>query len=164
MDYAEIVSREDKNDSLIYLYMEGYFYKAYERSAFGCLRQLKVNFKPMKKLIRKINREVVSIGFPERSFPRYFMPEDVVSSTEKEVVLKLHTPIDLAAFETWKREVEIPQVVTPQEESRMPRMNNIPANQALSVILKMIKDFQIESSTPMDCQQFLIQVKRLLNS
>ena len=141
MDYAEIVSREDKNDSLIYLYMEGYFYKAYERSAFGCLRQLKVNFKPMKKLIKKINREVVSIGFPERSFPRYFMPEDVVLSTEKEVVLKLHTPIDLAAFETWKREVEIPQVVTQQEESRMPRMNNVLANQALSVILKMIKDF-----------------------
>ena len=69
--FEEIASREDVNRAEIALYPEGLFYKAYERSAFAFVTRISA-FKPSKKRIKYLGRDIVSIGFPAGYLTRYF--------------------------------------------------------------------------------------------
>lgn len=63
MKKNEIVELEDCNCDKLYLFLEGFFWKAYEKSAFLFVTEVKP-YRPIKKAIKKMNTEVVSIGFP----------------------------------------------------------------------------------------------------
>ena len=69
--FEEIASMEDVNRAEIALYPEGLFYKAYERSAFAFVTRISA-FKPSKKRIKYLGRDIVSIGFPAGYLTRYF--------------------------------------------------------------------------------------------
>lgn len=67
----EIVGSEDKNLSQVVLYPEGMFYKAYKRSAYVCATRISP-FKPSRKRVKYLGRDVVSIGFPIGALTKYF--------------------------------------------------------------------------------------------
>lgn len=64
MTFHEIISNESQNEDSIYLYSEGMFMKAYERSAFFA-HTLIHEFKLSKRYIKTVNMDVISLGFPE---------------------------------------------------------------------------------------------------
>lgn len=70
MTYKEILSREDQNQDSIWLYREGMFMKAYERSAFFA-HTLIHGFKLSKRYIKIVNMDVISLGFPEQTIPKW---------------------------------------------------------------------------------------------
>lgn len=70
MTFREIIEREDQNIDCIWLYREGMFMKAYERSAFF-VHTLIHEFKLSKRYIKTINMDVISLGFPEQTVPKW---------------------------------------------------------------------------------------------
>ncbi len=64
MTFYEIISNESQNEDSIYLYREGMFMKAYERSAFFA-HTLIHEFKLSKRYIKTVNMDVISLGFPK---------------------------------------------------------------------------------------------------
>ena len=69
MTFHEIISRESQNEDSIYLYREGMFMKAYERSVFFA-HTLIHEFKLSKRYIKTVNMDVISLGFPEQTVPK----------------------------------------------------------------------------------------------
>ena len=70
MTFREIIDREDQNTDSIWLYREGMFMKAYERSAFFAHTQIH-EFKLSKRYIKTVNMDVISLGFPEQTLPKW---------------------------------------------------------------------------------------------
>ena len=70
MTFHEIISREFQNEDSIYLYREGMFMKAYERSAFFA-HTLIHKFKLSMRYIKTVNMDVISLGFPEQTVPKW---------------------------------------------------------------------------------------------
>ena len=64
MTFKEIIERESCNEDSIWLYREGMFVKAYERSAFFA-HALIHEFKLSKRFIKNVNMDVISLGFPK---------------------------------------------------------------------------------------------------
>ena len=70
MTFKEIISRESQNEDSIYLYREGMFMKAYERSAFFA-HTLIHEFKLSKRYIKTVNMDVISFGFSKQTVPKW---------------------------------------------------------------------------------------------
>lgn len=67
----EILENESQNNgSFILLYPEGMFYKAYERSAWLACMYLG-NLLVEKRYIKKVQQDVVSVGFPKSSIEKW---------------------------------------------------------------------------------------------
>lgn len=67
----EILENESQNNgSFILLYPEGMFYKAYERSAWLACMYLG-NLLVKKRYIKKVQQDVVSVGFPKSSIEKW---------------------------------------------------------------------------------------------
>lgn len=64
MTFREIISREEQNNDSIWLYREGMFMKAYERSAYFA-HTLIHEFKLSRRYVKTVNMDVISLGFPE---------------------------------------------------------------------------------------------------
>ena len=75
MTYKEILSREEQNQDSIWLHREGMFMKAYERSAFFA-HTLIHEFKLSKRYIKTVNMDVISLGFPEQTIPKWLNDSD----------------------------------------------------------------------------------------
>ena len=74
MTFKEIISCEESNADSIYLYREGIFMKAYERSAFFA-HTLIHEFKLSKRYIKTVNMDVISLGFPVSPMPVGILPK-----------------------------------------------------------------------------------------
>ena len=101
MPKIEEILRYDRSrepDNLV-LFLEGKFWKAYERSAYVLTRLY--GFKPTKRYIKLIGEEVISVGFPEESLPKYLGNAQV--DREKRILRAVvRCPLHGQTFEEWK--------------------------------------------------------------
>jgi len=63
MTQQEIIEREGSNRDSIWLYLEGSFYKAYERSAFAFCTRVR-DYKILRKESKTLGRDILYVGFP----------------------------------------------------------------------------------------------------
>ena len=180
--FEEIASREDANRAEIALYPEGLFYKAYERSAFAFVTRISA-FKPSKKRIKYLGRDIVSIGFPAGYLTRYF-PAPPQALSDGRLVIPLDEAIDAAAFEAWKSSLPLkePRARTvPAAEAGLAELHGAPcpvagSPQSLQAglpkgageasaerIVRMIRDFRLESATPVQCVMFIAELKQRID-
>ncbi|UYI64353.1 hypothetical protein [Bacteroides ovatus] len=164
---VQILSTESVNTSNIYLYREGIFYKAYERSAYAFVTGVQ-KFMVKKKFVKCANQEVVSIGFPCDGLYKHFTKEQVIEK-DNGIQVKLEQQIDVTAFEQWKHSimltVEKPkQALSPIPLSSPLYVSDNVSSCTLSVqdLLLKIRMFPIEIKTPMECMLFLSEIKRLV--
>lgn len=90
--------RNRKSGELI-LFLEGKFWKAYERSAF--LMTKMHNFKPTKRFVKLIGEEIISVGFPLDSSQKYLQGA-VLEANGKRCRVQVECPYDEQAFNEWK--------------------------------------------------------------
>lgn len=64
MTTERLLELEDNNQNLVYLHREGSFLRCYERSAYFVWRYISP-FKLRRRFVKKVNRDVISLGFPE---------------------------------------------------------------------------------------------------
>ena len=69
MTQKEILEREAHNTDSIWFYLEGAFYKAYERSAFAFHTRVK-EFKVLRKESKTLGRDILYLGFPQAALEK----------------------------------------------------------------------------------------------
>ncbi len=160
---------------VIHLFPEGTFYRAYEWSAWLCCRylnQFKATRREQKSVVTP-DGTVVFIGFPMTSLSKY-TPEgaQMTINDDKSVTITLSSDsvkgLDDAeslakAFTDWKSSVPM---AAPRKESLKEEMKNMPDMQPhrMSDIMLRIIAFPIEQKTPMECMNFIAEIKQQLAS
>lgn len=106
MTFREIIEREEQNTNSIWLYREGMFMKAYERSAFFA-HTLIHEFKLSKRYIKTVNMDVISLGFPEQTVPKWL--NGYVYEWVQDGLLRCHMrkAFDEVEFHNWKEVVSV---------------------------------------------------------
>ena len=163
MNIKEIVEAEKKNTCRINLYREGLFFRAYEASAFA-LCSFVHPFKVIKRQLKVLNgEEVAYVGFPASSEDKYLNGRNIIESDDAHKVIGLTEPIDLNAFVEWKKGIELKestQTGCMTSNSTMPESDgHIDAGS----IIRMVRDFNVANSTPMQCTTFIAQLQGKLN-
>ena len=167
----EILDAESQRGTMdqcrvIRLFQEGTFYRAYEWSAWLCVRYIQ-DFKATKRRFKSEDSAVVFIGFPLTSLSKY-SPEgaEVTESEDKSVELLLPVGLfgdaaDVAAlttdFANWKQGVPL------AESSKRDAPAGIDGSQRpgrLTDVMHRILVYPIEQKSPLESMQFLADVKR----
>jgi hypothetical protein len=135
----------------VHIYKEGVFWIAYEQSAYYFW--LEKGYKPTKKLIKTVGKEVVSVGFPQNILDK---PDSIghclLEKDESNVkTFLLEKPIDPDAFEEWKANLEADVV------------RNAPVA-AESTFVEQILTFPLSDKTPLECMLFLSELKKQLTA
>lgn len=153
---------------LIHLYAEGTFYRAYEWSAWLCVRYIQ-DFKPTKRKFKNEDAAVVFVGFPLASLSKYTPDGAQVSvADDKNVELLLPESIfqeqpDVTQlcqdFDNWKGSVPL----TEASKKDVPVGAGGGSGQRpsrLTDVMHSILAYPIEQRSPMECMQFLADIKR----
>lgn len=144
MTTKELIEYEDGNKDTIRIYKEGLFAKAYEKSAFLLCRRKPL--KPTLKFIKKVNREIVSVGMP------FDKALELLKGSESEMQEKVATfrtiPLDEQEYSKWRESL---LVAAPKEAIENPRKD--------FEIFSMIQQFDLLNSTPLDCFNFVKRLK-----
>jgi hypothetical protein len=82
------------------LYKEGIFWTAYEQSAYYVW--LLKGYKPSKKRYKKMDKEVVQIGFPKVDALLENQNISIVAQQDTFISFNTITPIELVDFKRWK--------------------------------------------------------------
>lgn len=171
----EILEKEKDRGSLeqcavIHLFREGTFYRAYEWSAWLCLRyftELKVTHRLLKS-----GEDIIFVGFPLTSIDRY-TPEgaEVFPSSDKSIEMTLPTEafapdIEVESlrmdFENWKQCQPLTEASKKKvEEGRVEAQRN--AHPRLTDIMLRILAYPIEQHSPMECMVFLADIKQQIS-
>lgn len=171
-DAVEIENQRASAD-VIHLFREGTFWRAYEMSAWLCVRCLH-EFKATKRQMKDVAQPVVFVGFPASSFDKW-----VPDNLERQVVDDKHVVVMVGAdrlpstepeeladmFAIWKDNVELSPASKPKEKMKQPGDTSRPAATAhsLTEVMKQILAYPLESKSPVDNMLFLAELKSQLS-
>ncbi len=118
MTMNDIIATERRNTDRIYLYLEGIFWKVYERSAFAFIHRIS-RYKPSKRFIKYLDTSIVSLGFPDASRSKVLGDRPLIQATDDLLILEAG-PIGVEEFERWKESLPliVPKNTTPPSVGR----------------------------------------------
>lgn len=158
--YIESIKFEENAPAnTIRLIKSGEFYRAFNHSAWlfqCCIAEHKV----MRKFIKALNSYVYYVGFPEKSL---FNNIGERKSTNTEMGFDIELSVDEipeeAGYETWKTTVET-------EQSSKGDFNSLPpaGYDAERMVIRLLRDFPIESKSMVECVMFLAELRKILNN
>lgn len=171
----EILEKEKERGTLeqcamVHLFREGTFYRAYEWSAWLCLRyftEMKVTHRLLKG-----GEDIVFVGFPLTSLDRYTPKGAVVSPTgDKSITMTLPSnvfvpDVDIESlrtdFENWKQSQPLTETSKKKlEEEKVRAERN--AHPRLTDVMLRILAYPIEQHSPMECMVFLSDIKQQIS-
>lgn len=155
----------------VYLYPEGTFYRAYEWSAWLCCRYIS-QFKATRREIKsESGQTMVFVGFPTTSLTKFVPDEaETVINDDKSVAIflpkKLFAETDNAdllqkEFEHWKESVPL---ASSRRGSLKEELKTSEHPQRMSEIMFSILAFPLEQKSPMDCMNFIAELKRQITA
>lgn len=86
MDLKQKLSFETADSENIYLYSEGFFWKAYERSAIKFIQTITA-YQVNPRFCEVVNMEVMSLGFPDAVLPKILENLEYEKIDEKRLVI-----------------------------------------------------------------------------
>lgn len=104
----EIIDREQTNTDSVWLYLEGSFYKAYERSAFAFCTRIK-DYKVLRKESKTLGRDILYVGFPMTALDRTLGNAMTRRVDEVVIDVMLSYPINENEFFQWRDAQEVEQ-------------------------------------------------------
>ena len=168
----QIVENEDQNRDRIHLYRIGLFYRAFQRSAYLFLTNVR-NFRAVKKHYKATRCDVVMLGFPSSLLDELLPPESV--ETHEDGHISVSSPaLDLQLYQAWfatvkiepekKKAVKIETIPqAPKVAPAQPQLPFAPApapcGEIQNRVLRDLETFPVENSTPLDCMIFLSKLK-----
>ena len=104
----EIIEFEESNGGVIRLYLEGTFWKAYERSAFAFCTRVK-DYKVLRKESKSLGRDILYVGFPTAAAEATLSECMTKQVDERTMDVVLSYPINEKDFLVWRdaKEVEM---------------------------------------------------------
>ncbi|NDV93399.1 hypothetical protein D0T84_00505 [Dysgonomonas sp. 521] len=137
-------------DKELHLYKEGVFWVAYEEDAY-LVSQIK-KLKPTKKYIKSIQREVISVGFPQSSLEEVLTHFRLKVQEHTAIVLETDVPADPLLFDKWKKEAEI------KEQAGL--TNPAVHGGSVNVLVERLSSFKLHTASPMDCMRFVEKLQQ----
>lgn len=169
-DVLEIESHRESIEQCreINLFQEGTFYRAYEWSAWLCVRYVQ-EFKTTKRLFNNIDEGLVFVGFPVTSLQK-FTPEGATVSLgdDKSAHLLLPSSVfqDVSDIEQLKNEFanwkqSVPLTENAKKEIEVEKYGTSGGHPTrLTEIMHHILAYPIEQKSPMECMSFLAEIKK----
>ena len=171
----EILQKEKERNNVdqctvIHLFREGTFYRAYEWSAWLCLRyftELKVTHRVLKG-----GEDIIFVGFPLTSLERY-TPEGAAVLPLDDKGIEITLPADVfppvadcetlqANFTDWKQCQPLTEASKKKVEEEKARTEKS-AHPRLTDIMLRILAYPIEQHSPMECMGFLGDIKQQIS-
>jgi hypothetical protein len=165
MKLANVISEEAKNTGSIIMHREGLFWRAYERSAFMFTLHLK-QYSATKKFFKTVSSEIAFIGFPNQTL------NQIIGKAEGKEVKQSESRICIGGFEfdneaflIWKNGIDLTEKPKVEKIDRASDDTNVieKTHSEQSMIIDRIKNFPVISKTPLECQQFIIEIQHQLN-
>ena len=176
---------EERNERSVRLWPEGKFYKAYERSAYLFVKQVRA-YEPRSRYIQAVGQDVVSIGFPQsvlESLGLHHAP-----ATDGAEVITLQTTLDEQQFQLWRESLHPtpgpilhPAPDPAPERGGESRREKFPSSGERlrvgelssgmegpgveginSVVIKRLREFNLATATPMQCMLLLSELQTML--
>lgn len=97
----------EKQSNEVVLFLEGKFWKAYEKSAY--VLTMLYGFKPAKRYVKLAKQEIISVGFPQESLQKY-VGNQRAEYSEKLIRVWFNKEQNEDAFITWKNATRIKEV------------------------------------------------------
>jgi len=153
---------------MIYLFQEGTFYRAYEWSAWLCVRYIQ-QFKTTKRLLKNEDTSIVFVGFPVTSLPKYTLEgADVSFGDDKSVCMALPVTVFkdttdtqqlVNEFENWKQSV--PFTDNSKKEIELDKNGGVASHPVrLTDVLHKIMAYPIERKSPLESMSFWAEIKQ----
>ena len=152
----EIIEKEESSTGVIHLYLEGIFWKAYQESAYRLVQRMG-KLKATKKYIKVVDREVVSVGFPDSALLKYFREDEINRIGEKNITIACD--VSLSGYSGWFSSVPL------SSSNYISNLSGLKTGEASGqhpVLLK-IKEFNLEAATPIQCMLFLASIRQELH-
>jgi hypothetical protein len=130
----------------------------YEQSAWRFIELIKP-YKPIKKRIKKLNMEVVSIGFPKSQLPAIseIINKNGFTLTQEEsgsLTIKIPCEPDVN-FDIWKQNLPLNLMEKPVLTDQIISGNQV----GLYSIVNDVELFSVADHTPMQSMQFLVDLQ-----
>jgi hypothetical protein len=115
-------------------------------------------YKPNKKYIKFIQQEIVSVGFPESVFQTQFLNFQLQNETRyisnNHILIEIEDKIDQNEFQKWKNDIH-----KTAHPTNVAINNSVKNGQSIS---EQILQFDLSNATPIDCMNFINQLKSLI--
>ena len=153
----------------IYLFPEGTFYRAYEWSAWLCCRYIS-QFKATRRELKGEQGEtVVFVGFPVTSLGK-FLPENAQMVTNEDKTVSITLPVSVFqegedaealrnAFEHWKKSVPLATSRKGTVKEDLKNASDVQPRRMSEIMLRILA-FPVEQKTPMECMNFIAEIKQ----
>lgn len=156
MNIEEVIKTELENINKIYLYKEGFFWRAYERSAYRFTKYIR-KFQMLKKYIKKVKMDVCYIGFPENMLRVILNAEQVKNSTFLKIKEETKWRICIEIIDASK--------IEPSQEFETYKQNYInPATKDEKWFIKQLRDYPVFKKTPLETVEFVATLQEKLRS
>ena len=160
MNLKEKLEAELQDEPLVFLYMEGMFWKAYEQSAMRFTKEVKA-YRLQKRFVKTVNSEIVSMGFPNGSLLDVLKGRDFTKVNDKQISFRVETAFTAAEFEEWKSalpsESEEPFLAATLSGKRDARFSEAERN-----VLSQLAAFRVEKASPLECMLLVSDLQTLL--
>lgn len=161
MDLREKLKITTSAAQHIHLFKEGTFWKAYEGSAYLFIKFVRA-YKPIRKTVKSLKSSVVSMGFPGNALESVLGDVSLISQTDNYCVVSCTEGIySENDFLLWKDGIEEQTLIVGRQPQRCVPV--VEENSLHSELIERIRNFRIESNTPMGCMLFLLQIQQDLN-
>ena len=159
MKISEIFDIEKENLSSCFLIKDGIFWRAFEKSAYWCVTNIKP-YSITKKHFKGQNSDLVYLGFPNGILTELLsMAEDKGFKVNKLEKLITINGIEISdGFVQWKEAIPYQM---PDDNNKS--MVSEPVVNYDSVLATRIRKFPIAERTPIECQQFIIELQNSIN-
>lgn len=155
---------EPAHYSIIHMWHEGSFLRAYEWSAWLLCRYVH-DFKVTRRQFKGIDAPVTFVGFPKTSLPK-FVPDGCTATEPEEKHTEIHLPMSLneenlsllkGEYEQWLEKQPL-STTQKKEKKASPVSEGFPAT-SLTDVMHAILSFPVERKSPIECMLFLAEVK-----
>ena len=144
---------EERNERTVRLWPEGTFFKAYERSAYLFVMQVR-NYEVRRRFVQAVGQDVVSIGFPQTVLTSLGLQH--TSATDGSVEIRLDTPLDEQQYLLWREAQTFP---TPDPS---PQRGGEYVPPMVSAVADRIRTFNLASATPLDCMLLISELQKMI--
>lgn len=162
MDLKQKLALETAGSTHIYLYREGLFWKAYERSAIKFIQTITV-YQVNTRFCKVVNMEVISLGFPDVVLPKILENREYEQPDEKRLVIRSVLLGD-EEFATEKSRYISKMMQALKKEALQ---ETVPIRKELDAgaqVLEQLRLYDIAGVTPIECMIFLSSLKKQLEN
>ncbi len=148
----QIIEKERANPGKIYLYKEGIFYRAYNRSAFMWVTHI-CGYEVKTRYVKSVGENIYYVGFPTSALATRLARHEYKHDGDCVEVSCDEVGFDENDYISWTESL----FSVKTEETRIVSHDE---DESSDTIIDAIRRFPLESSTPIECVVFLSRLKQ----